>query len=201
MKISQSGINMIRKLEGCELHSYTDVAGVLTIGVGHTGRDVKPNMTITQARADELLRQDLNEFEIVVNESVKVPLNQNQYDSLVSFAFNVGGTAFRTSTLLKKLNAGDYDGASKEFDRWVHAGGQVVRGLQNRRDTEQALFNTPMPTQAVHKPAGPTYYTVVKGDNLTKIAKRYGTTTARIQALSNIKNPNLIYPGQRLRVN
>jgi lysozyme len=148
MNISQAGIKLIEKLEGCILHEYKDDAGVPTIGVGHTG-GVQPNQTITQAQADELLRKDLAKFVARVNKFVKVPVNQNQFDALVIFDFNTGGLG--TSTLLKKLNAGDYAGAAKEFDVWIkitdpETGKKVVsQGLINRRNAEQALFNTPVP--------------------------------------------------------
>jgi lysozyme len=140
MKISQVGINLIKSFEGCILHEYKDAVGVPTIGYGHTG-GVRPNQTITQQQAEELLKQDLEKFEKGVTDLVKVPLNQYQFDALVSFSFNVGLGALQTSTLLKKLNAKDYSGASKEFDKWVHAGGDVLRGLVSRRDAEQSLFN------------------------------------------------------------
>jgi len=199
MRISQNGIVLIKKFEGCVLTAYKDIAGVLTIGYGHTGHDVTQGLHISQTRANELLRQDLTNFETGVNDCVKVPLNQNQFDALVSFSFNVGMSALRKSTLLKKLNNKDYTGAANEFDRWIHAGGRVVRGLQNRRDAEQLLFLTPVkqPTP----PQGIFYYTVVKGDNLTKIAKRYNTTINNIVKLNNLPNPNLIFEGQRLRIN
>jgi lysozyme len=148
MNISQAGIKLIEKLEGCILHEYKDDAGVPTIGVGHTG-GVQPNQTITQAQADDLLRKDLAKFVARVNKFVKVPVNQNQFDALVIFDFNTGGLG--TSTLLKKLNAGDYAGAAKEFDVWIKitdsdTGKKVVsQGLINRRNAEQALFNTPVP--------------------------------------------------------
>jgi lysozyme len=156
MNISQAGIKLIEKLEGCILHEYKDDAGVPTIGVGHTG-GVQPNQTITQAQADELLRKDLAKFVARVNKFVKVPINQNQFDALVIFDFNTGGLG--TSTLLKKLNAGDYKGAAAEFDLWTkitdpETGKKVVsQGLVNRRNAEQALFNTPVPS----KPVTPVY--------------------------------------------
>jgi lysozyme len=150
MNISQDGIKLIEKLEGCVLHEYKDDAGVPTIGVGHTG-GVYMNQTITQAQADELLRKDLAKFVAAVNSLVKVPVNQHQFDALVIFAFNVGASALQHSTLLQKLNAKDYAGAAKEFDVWTKitdpdTGHKVVSsGLVNRRNAEQALFLKPMP--------------------------------------------------------
>jgi lysozyme len=161
MNISQAGIKLIEKLEGCVLHTYKDDAGVPTIGVGHTG-GVQPNQTITQAQADELLRKDLQKFVDRVNKFVKVPVNQNQFDALVIFDFNTGSLG--TSTLLQKLNAKDYKGASAEFDLWIkitdpETGHKVVsQGLINRRNAEQALFNTPVKaTPVVAKPHMPVY--------------------------------------------
>jgi lysozyme len=179
MNISTNGIKLIEKLEGCILHEYKDDAGVPTIGVGHTG-GVQPNQTITQAQADAFLKADLKKFVDRVNKFVKVPVNQNQFDALVIFDFNTGGLG--TSTLLKKLNAGDYKGAAAEFDAWVkitdpETGKKVVsQGLINRRNAEQALFNTPVP---VVKPkpvavAVPPYpgHDIVKGSTDHENVKR-----------------------------
>lgn len=147
MNISSNGIKTIEKLEGCVLHAYKDIAGVPTIGVGHTG-GVYMGQTITQAQADELLRKDLKKFVDRVNKFVKVPLNQNQFDALVAFDFNTGSLG--TSSLLKKLNVGDYKGAAAEFAVWnkitdPETGRKVVStGLINRRKAEVALFNTPV---------------------------------------------------------
>lgn len=140
MKTSQHGLEFITDHEGTVLHTYKDAVGILTIGVGHTGPDVKTGMTISREQAMELLADDVYEAEHSVNTLVKVPLNQNQFDALVSFVFNVGGSAFGKSTLLKKLNAGDYEGASKEFSRWNKAGGRELLGLTKRRLAEARLF-------------------------------------------------------------
>lgn len=145
MKISEIGINHIIRDEGERLTAYQDVVGIWTIGVGHTGQvDGKPvvkGMTITQEKSRELLKADLTRFEKAVNASVNVPLKQNQFDALVSLAFNIGEGAFRRSTLLRKLNAGDYNGASQQFLVWKNAGGRVSQGLLNRRRREKALFD------------------------------------------------------------
>lgn len=140
---SLNGRNLIREFEGEKLTSYRCSAGVLTIGVGSTGPHVKPGMTITKAESDALFKKDLVRFEKAVNEAVKVPLTQNAFDSLVAFSFNVGISAFRSSTLLKKLNAGDYEGAADQFGRWTRAGGKVLAGLVRRRAAEAALFRKP----------------------------------------------------------
>lgn len=140
MKTSSTGRALIRQFEGDKLTAYICPAGVLTIGVGHTGSDVKRGMTITQAQSDALLVADLAKFEKAVAAAVKVPLTQNQFDALVSFAFNVGVGALRDSTLLRLLNAGDYKGAAAQFGRWNKGGGSVLPGLVKRRADEAALF-------------------------------------------------------------
>jgi lysozyme len=144
MTISDAGIDLIKRFEGCRLTAYYCPARVLTIGYGHTGQDVKPGMTITQQQADALLRRDLQRFERAVSESVKYPLTQPMYDALVSFAFNCGTAALKTSTLLRLLNQGDVQGAAAQFDRWTKGGGKVLPGLVRRRSAEKAMFLTPM---------------------------------------------------------
>lgn len=136
-------MEFIKREEGCELRMYHDAAGLPTIGVGHliTDEDEDIGMTITMAQAMELLRRDLEDHESDVLRAVKVPLKQHQFDALVSFDFNVGGHNFRRSTLLKKLNAGDFDGAAGQFSRWVYAGAEVVPGLIARRVREAKLFS------------------------------------------------------------
>lgn len=139
MQISQAGIEAIKDYEGVRLKAYDDGVGVWTIGVGHI-KGVKPGDSITMDQVDEYLREDLQEAEAAVNSSVKVPLNQGQFDALVSFVFNLGAGAFRGSTLLKKLNAKDYDGAADEILRWNRAGGRVLPGLVKRRISERIMF-------------------------------------------------------------
>lgn len=140
MIISQKGINLICSFEGCKLNSYKDIVGFLTIGYGHTGEDVQENQTITQQEANDLLLKDLVKFEVGVSSLAWVTLNQNQFDALVSFSYNLGLNTLKNSTLLKKLNNNDYDGASNEFLKWDHAGGKQVAGLTRRRQAEQDLF-------------------------------------------------------------
>ena len=140
MNISQNGIDLVKSFEGLELKAYKDSVGVLTVGWGSTGSHVTAGMTITKEQAEQLLKKDLERFEEGVSDLVKVPLNQNQFDSLVSFSFNLGLSNLKSSTLLKKLNASDYIGASKEFERWNRAGGKVLNGLTRRRIAERDLF-------------------------------------------------------------
>jgi len=139
MKTSDEGIALIREFEGCRLEAYLDAVGIPTIGYGST-EGVKMGDTITQEEAEALLRRDLVRFEECVNEYVDVDLDQNQYDALVCFAYNVGCGAMRTSTLLKLLNAGDFNGAAAQFQRWNKAGKVELAGLTRRRIAERDLF-------------------------------------------------------------
>ena len=137
--INKQTLNLIKHYEGCKLKAYLCPAGVLTIGYGHT-KNVKRGDVISQQQADEVLVADLKEFENAVNDMVLVPLTENQRGALISFAFNVGIHALKKSTLLKKLNAKDYQGAANEFLRWNKAGGKELKGLTLRRQAERELF-------------------------------------------------------------
>lgn len=142
--INAAGLDIIKHFEGLRLKAYQDSVGIWTIGYGHTSMagppDVKPGMTITTAEAEEILKRDLGIFEKGVDDAVTVSVNSNQFSALVSFAFNVGLSALRDSTLLRKLNSGDYSGAADEFPRWVYADGTQLPGLVRRRNAERALF-------------------------------------------------------------
>lgn len=144
MKISKKGINLIKGFEACKLTAYICPAGKLTIGWGHTGKDVVKGLKITQERADELLLNDIRIAENAINNLVKVELNQNQYDALVSFVFNVGVSAFKKSTMLKFLNVGHFPLAAGQFDRWIYSKGVVLQGLVKRRKIEKDLFMKPV---------------------------------------------------------
>lgn len=132
--------DFIKGFEGERLEAYQCSAGVWTIGVGHT-KGVKPNDRITEGISKILFEQDLLAFKLEMLPLVKVEVTQGQFVALLSFVFNLGITSFKTSTLLKKLNQGDYVGASNEFLRWKYANGKVVKGLLNRRQAEKALFD------------------------------------------------------------
>ena len=137
------GINLIKTFEGCELTAYYDSVGVITVGIGHTGSDVFEGLVITNDEAEKLFKQDIKTFEQVVVSSVKVKLTQNQFDALVSFAYNCGAAALQESTLLKKLNQADYAGAADQFLRWDSDGnGGHIAGLTRRRQDERTLFLT-----------------------------------------------------------
>lgn len=144
MKTSSAGRAAIAAREGNVLTAYRDSVGIWTIGVGHTAAAGSPapraGMKITAAESDAILSRDLAKFEAAVNNAVRVPLNQNEFDALVSLAFNIGGGAFAGSTLVKKLNAGDRAGAANQFNVWVKAGGKTLKGLVTRRAAERAQF-------------------------------------------------------------
>lgn len=140
MNISERGLELIKEFEGCRLEAYQDSVGIWTVGYGHTGSLVVSGLTITQAEADELLRHDLLVAENCIKTIVAVPLTQVEFDALCSFTFNLGCTALRNSTLLRKLNGSDYDGAAAEFKKWDHAGGKQLAGLTKRRAAEADLF-------------------------------------------------------------
>ena len=138
MKISEKGIELIKQFEGCKLTAYKDAVGVLTIGYGHTG-DVKPNQKITQKKADELLKADLHRFEVHVSEyRKKYKFTQNEFDALVSFAFNIGN--INQLTKYGKRNKGQIADAILLYNK---AGGKVLNGLVKRRKAEHDLFISP----------------------------------------------------------
>jgi len=153
-KISNDGLLIIKHFEGRELRAYQDSVGVWTIGYGHTSAAGPPQVfagqTITEQQAEEILKTDLALFEKGVRDLVKVAINGDQFAALVSFSFNVGLGALAGSTLLRKLNSGDYQGAANEFPRWVKAGGQTLPGLVRRRDAERALFLSEDYTRFIH---------------------------------------------------
>lgn len=132
--------SVIKEAEGLRLEAYKDGGGVWTIGYGHTGKEVKKGLQIDMTAAEAYLTLDLQTAEDAVNKSVKVNLTQNQFDALVSLAYNIGATAFKSSTLVKLLNKGKYDEAAEEFPRWNKDNGKVIDGLTNRRVKERALF-------------------------------------------------------------
>ena len=140
MNISENGKSLIKSFESLRLTAYHCPAGILTIGYGHTG-GVRFGQMITEKQADCYLMQDLYQTEKQINKLVRVQLTQNQYDALCSLVFNIGKRAFNQSTLLAKLNTGDYVGASSEFKRWNKIKGVISTGLVRRRQLEEDLFN------------------------------------------------------------
>ena len=154
METSERGKDLIKRFEGFISHSYLCPTNKLTIGVGHTGSDVKEGMIITEEEAENLLKKDLKKIENKLNYALEhdnVNLNQNQFDACISFIFNLGFSAFIFSTLYKKLKAGDYAGASAEFPKCVYitktdpeTGERFkikLKGSEFRRKSEQELFN------------------------------------------------------------
>lgn len=153
-KMSDRGRALLTQWEGSEPHVYKDVANLPTIGVGHlltaderasgqifiAGQAVPVAGGLNSEQIDQLLAQDLARFERAVTDLVVVDLSQNQYDALVSFAFNLGTTTLKTSTLLRLLNGGDYAAVPDQLRRFVNAGGKRVQGLVNRRENEVKLW-------------------------------------------------------------
>lgn len=140
MNISEDGLNLIKKFEGCKLKAYKCPAGVWTIGYGHTGADVKEYTIISQQQAEHYLKNDVIIHSNNVSRLVKRPLTQNQFDALVSFEYNVGYANFASSTILKLLNQSKYIEAAQQFDRWVYANKKKLAGLVKRRKAEKDLF-------------------------------------------------------------
>ena len=134
-KMTQEARDALKSREGCRLTAYQDEGGVWTIGYGETD-GVIPGMTITQAQADEWFNRAVVPFEECVEQAVKVKLSDNQFGALVSFAYNIGASAFESSTLLKKLNAGDYASVPEQMLLWVKVKGVRDEGLVNRRNSE-----------------------------------------------------------------
>ena len=139
MKISEEGISLIKHFEGCGLEAYQDSIGIWTIGFG-TIKGVKEGDKINQDEAEHLLQEEMPEYEGYINDMVKVPLEQNQFDALCSWVFNLGPKNLQESTLLKLLNAGDYHTTPEQIKRWNKAGGVILGGLVKRREAEANLF-------------------------------------------------------------
>ena len=139
MSISETGISLIKKWEGFRANAYRDPVGIWTIGYGHI-KGVKPGQYISEPDALKLLREEVKAYEAAVHNLVSVPLNQNQYDALTSFCYNVGKGALKHSTLLELLNREDYRAAADQFLRWVKGAGRTLPGLVSRRQEERGLF-------------------------------------------------------------
>lgn len=139
MKISTVGLALIKHFEDFRSNSYKCPAGVWTIGYGHT-KGVKEGQTIDEKRGEVLLRKDIAWAEKAVRDLVMLEIAQYQFDALVSFVFNMGREAFRTSTLLKYVNTAQFDLAADEFDKWVYSRGKALKGLIARREVEKELW-------------------------------------------------------------
>jgi lysozyme len=171
LSLSNNGADLVKAFESCErkqgggkFKAYVDPVGVLTIGWGHTndnGRKFTPSDIWTQKECDDEFSEDMKIFEKAVKRNVTHALNQNQFDALVSFTYNVGEGNLKSSTLLKKINAGDFDAAALEFHKWNKGGGKVLAGLVRRRASEALLFQgipdkdyDGLPDQAMAKTTG-----------------------------------------------
>jgi lysozyme len=143
LKVSDRGLDLVKKFEGCELDAYEDPGMVLTIGYGHTEYAAvfqKVGITLSWRQAEQLLSYDMGKVEQTVNLLVKAQLSQLQYDAICSLVFNIGTRNFATSTLLRKVNGKNWDEAMSEFSRWIHQKGRILPGLVTRRAAEEALF-------------------------------------------------------------
>lgn len=146
LSTSQKGLDLIKEFEGFVPTTYLCPAKIPTIGYGHTGKvdgktlDMNNKITISRQKAEELLREDVKSFELLVKKYITVPLTQNQFDALVSFTYNLGGESLRNSTLRKVLNQGKYNEVSTQLMRWVFANGKRLEGLIRRRAAEADLF-------------------------------------------------------------
>ena len=141
MRTSQRGLSLIKSFEGLRLQAYQDSVGVWTIGYGTT-RGVKSGMKISKEQADRMLLNDVQRFEPEVRRLVTAPLNQNQWDALMSFTYNLGCGVFRKSAMLRLFNTGYAGAAAEQFARWILGGGKVLAGLVSRRAAERALFES-----------------------------------------------------------
>ncbi len=155
MKLSKEGIEVAHHFEGCKLEAYPDPGSKdgnpWTIGYGHTGPEVVKGLVWTQFQADQAFIRDMAKFENQVSNMISVAVEQWQFDALVLFAYNVGCAALKSSTLLRKLNVGDYEGAANELRRWNKNDGKVMRGLTRRRAAEEALFRGCDAKEAIKK--------------------------------------------------
>lgn len=156
MKTSKAGLDLIKKFEGCKLTAYRCPAGVWTIGYGHTSAAGEPKvmegMKITAQEAERILAQDLVKYEKAVERVILRPMTQHQFDALVSLCFNIGQGALAGSSVVRRFNSGDIQGAADAFLMWTKAGGKELQGLVNRRKDERALF---LKAEATQRPAEP----------------------------------------------
>jgi len=146
MRCNDAGLSIIKQFEGCRLSSYQDSGGIWTVGYGHTGTEVVPDLTWTQDQADAQLADDIvGRAETPIDTLVKYELDDNKYSALVSFVFNIGSGNFAKSAVLTAINAGDLDDAPTHMNAWVHdRAGNVDKGLVRRRSAEIELYETPV---------------------------------------------------------
>jgi lysozyme len=144
MKMSETGLELLKEFEGLRLKAYRDAAGIWTIGYGTTSAAgvgiIKGGMLISKAEAENMLRRSLASYERAVSNSIKVEISQQQFDALVSFAYNVGIEGFRRSSVLRHVNARDFDRVPQSLSLWIKSKGKVLPGLVSRRAREAKLF-------------------------------------------------------------
>jgi len=156
MRVSEAGLQLIKRSEGFRSAAYLDAAGILTIGYGHRIlRGESYAGGIDEAQACRLLAADVQLAEEAVERLVKVPLTQGQFDALVDFCFNLGPARLAASTLLRELNAGDYEGARRQLLQWDHAGRAIIAGLKTRREAEFSLWSGGSGQDPIHSPGEP----------------------------------------------
>ena len=139
MQLSKTGIELLKHFEGCELKAYQDSVGVWTIGYGHT-KGIYEGLEITQSEAEKMLIDELPEYEGYITDKIVPRLQQHEFDALVCWVYNLGPTNLSSSTMLKKLNAGEFKEVPFQMKRWDKAGGQPLLGLTRRRNAEALLF-------------------------------------------------------------
>jgi lysozyme len=185
-RINDEGIALIKQWEGLRLEAYRCDADVLTIGYGHT-TNVTEGMKITEEEAEQLLIRDLSVFEAEVSRTVTAKLSDNQYAAIVSWAYNVGASAMRKSTLIKKLNAGDYSAVPGELARWNKVKGKVVAGLSNRRAAEAGLWarGSFVSSRGV-EPVVPQNSTAANAGKLGGVAAAAATAAPALTGLSGV---------------
>ena len=158
-KVNARGLRLLKQFEGLRLKAYRDGGGVLTIGYGHTSAAGQPvvhsALVISAQEAEEIFIRDIAIYEKTVEDAVKVKLNDNQFAALVSLCYNIGPGAFRKSTLLKKLNKGDYGSVPRELGRYVYDNGVKIKGLVNRRAAEAGLWAKDSFVSSASVPAAP----------------------------------------------
>lgn len=159
MRVTQEGLDLIRRFEGFRGEAYRDAVGVWTIGYGHTTMAgpprVTPGLRLSREEAAAILARDVEKFSVGVRQAVTVPLNEAQFSALVSFAYNVGLGALRSSSVLKAVNAGDFAAVPQRLALWVKAGGRALPGLVKRRAAEGALFSGGVSASEAPLPSSP----------------------------------------------
>jgi GH24 family phage-related lysozyme (muramidase) len=190
MFISENGINLIKKFEGCKLQAYLDPVGIPTVGYGHI-EGVEIGQTISQEKAEDLLLTDMIKYcndvqALIDNHIILFEVNQNMFDALTSFCYNLG-----RANLINLVYGRSKEQVAGHIELYVKAGGKTLQGLVNRRYAEKQLFLKPCETYNI--------YVVTKGDTLTAIARKLNTTVKKLASMNNIRNINLIYVGQKLK--